>query len=133
MRTGRRDSLGPRGERVAARYLRRQGLRLLGRNLMTRFGEADLLFEGPGGGIVLVEVKARRARPGTPPPEASVTQAKRQKLARILEHLVQKNGWQGRPRRVDVVAVEFHPRRWLGLRASVRHIESAVSHGGGAR
>lgn len=133
MRTGRRDKLGPRGERCAARYLRRRGFRVVGRNLNTRFGEADLLCEGPGGCIVVVEVKARRHRPGVPPPQASVTLVKRQKLARILEHLVKANGWEARPRRIDVVAVEFHARRWLPARPAVRHFENAVLRGGGAR
>jgi putative endonuclease len=133
VRTGRRDKLGPRGERAAARYLRRKGFRVLGRNLETNFGEADLLCEAPGGCIVVVEVKARRFRDGAPPPEASVTQTKRQKLARILEHLIKKNGWQGRPRRVDVVAIEFHKRRWLGPRPVVKHFENAVLKGGRLR
>lgn len=133
MRTGRRDSLGPKGERAAARYLRRKGLRLLGRNLVTRYGEADLLFETREGCIVLVEVKSRRNRAHAPPPEASVTQSKRRKLARILEHLARQNGWTDRPRRIDVVAVVFHPRRWLPDRAVVRHIENAVTQGGGSR
>lgn len=133
MRTGRRDKLGPRGERAAARYLRRKGFRVLGRNLVTNFGEADLLCEAPGGCVVVVEVKARRSREGAPPPEASVTLTKRQRLARILEHLVKQNGWQGRPRRIDVVAVEFHARRWLGPKPSIRHFENAVLWNGRSR
>ena len=133
MRTGRRDKLGPMGERAAARYLRRRGYRVLGRNLMTNFGEADLLCEAPGGCVVVVEVKARRFREGMPPPEASVTLTKRQKLVRVLEHLVKQNGWSGRPRRIDVVAVEFHQRRWLVPRANVRHFENAVMRNGQTR
>ncbi|OAB61676.1 hypothetical protein AY599_19085 [Leptolyngbya valderiana BDU 20041] len=133
MRVGRRDKLGPLGERAAARYLRRLGYRVLGRNLETRFGEADLLCQAPGGCIVVVEVKARRYRTGAPPPEAAVTLAKRQRLARILEHLVRTNGWESRPRRIDVIAVEFHNRRWRGPRPEIRHIENAVLRGGGVR
>lgn len=106
---------------------------MLGRNLETRFGEADLLCEAPDGCVVVVEVKARRSRVNAPPPEASVTLAKRQRLVRILEHLVRANGWEGRPRRIDVVAVEFVPGRWLRPRARVRHIENAVLQGGAAR
>ncbi len=133
MRVGRRDKLGPRGERAAARHLRQRGYRVLGRNLETRFGEADLLCEAPDGCVVVVEVKARRFRQNAPPPEASVTLAKRQRLAHILEHLVRANGWERRPRRIDVIAVEFVARRWLPPRAHVRHIENAVLKGGAAR
>jgi len=113
--------------------LRRNGFRVLGRNLDTHFGEADLLCEAPGGGIVVVEVKARRFRPGTPPPEASVTLTKRQRLTRILEHLVKQNGWQAKPRRIDVVSVEFHSRRWLGMKPSIRHFQNAVLQNGRSR
>ena len=133
MRAGRRDKLGPMGERVAARHLRRRGYRVLGRNLMTRFGEADLLCEGPCRCVVVVEVKARRFRQGVPPPEASVTQTKRRKLVRVLEHLAKQNGWSDRPRRIDVVSVEFHARRWLPPRATVRHFENAVMGNGRPR
>ncbi|MEQ8845878.1 MAG: YraN family protein [Phycisphaerales bacterium] len=133
MRTGKRDKLGPLGERVAARFLRRRGYRVLGRNLVTNFGEADLLCEHPRAGIVLVEVKARRFSANAPRPEASVTLRKRQRLLRILEHLVRANGWEHRPRRVDVIAVEFYPRRFLRAKASVRHFENAVLQGGAAR
>jgi Holliday junction resolvase-like predicted endonuclease len=113
--------------------MRRRGCRVIGRNLETRFGEADLLCEERSGCVVLVEVKARRFREGMLPPEASVTMAKRQKLARILEHLVKANGWERRPRRIDVVAVEFHARRWLPARPHIRHFENAVLRGGGVR
>ena len=134
MRTGRRDKLGPQGERIAARYLRRRGFRVLGRNLVTPFGEADLLCTSPDGHIVVVEVKSRRAgNRGGPPPEASVTRGKRQRLERVLAHLVRANGWQQRPRRIDVVAVTFTRRGLLRSRASVRHFENAVGQGGGVR
>jgi len=133
MRNGRRDKLGPRGERVAARYLRRRGYRVLGKNLVTPFGEADLLCASPEGAVVVVEVKSRRVdRPG-PPPEASVTQKKRQRLERVLDRLVRTNGWHERPRRIDIVAVEFVGGGLLGPRPSVRHFENAVGQGGTVR
>lgn len=106
---------------------------MLGRNLMTRFGEADLLCEGPDGCIIVVEVKSRRHREGMPPPEASVTLTKRRKLVRVLEHLVKQNNWNARPRRIDVVAVTFKQRRWLWPRAEIRHFENAVLQGGRTR
>ena len=36
--------LGKKGERLAERYLRKQGYRLLKRNFRTPYGEADLIF-----------------------------------------------------------------------------------------
>lgn len=127
---GRRDPLGPRGEQAAARYLRRQGYRVLGRNLRVPMGEADLLCEGPDKQtIVLVEVKARRAVAADPgaramyaPPELSITIEKRRKLRAILRHLVRANGWSNRPARIDVVAIEW-PEAGEPV---VRHHEAAV-------
>ncbi|GIW74780.1 MAG: hypothetical protein KatS3mg103_1302 [Phycisphaerales bacterium] len=66
-------------------------------------------------------------------PEASVTQAKRRRLVRILEHLVRANGWHDRPRRIDVVAVRVQARRWWWPRVEVVHYEDAVLAGGQPR
>jgi len=52
----RRPTLGARGERAAARALRRAGYRILARNLRTPEGEVDLLARHAGR-LVLVEVK----------------------------------------------------------------------------
>ncbi|MBP5618294.1 MAG: YraN family protein, partial [Clostridia bacterium] len=54
---------GERGEKLAARYLRRKGYRILERNFQTRFGEIDLIAR-KGDQLVFVEVKTRA--PGAP-------------------------------------------------------------------
>lgn len=109
------------GEKAAAKYLRSQGYRVLGRNLRVPMGEADVLCIAPDRKtIVLVEVKSRRqSADGSlyAPPEASITQHKAAKLRAILQHLVRSNNWTDRPRRIDVVAVEFDTRG----RATIRH------------
>ncbi|MCC6580214.1 MAG: YraN family protein, partial [Phycisphaeraceae bacterium] len=57
-----RLATGQRGEQLAAQYLRRQGYRILARNLRFRFGEIDLLAMAPDGlTVVVVEVKASRS------------------------------------------------------------------------
>lgn len=120
----RRDPLGQRGERIAAAYLRRRGYRVLARNLRVRAGEADLVCLDPDGRtIVVVEVKARRRggdRTGASQevrPEAAVGQRKRAKLRSVVAGIRRMNRWEGRPMRVDVVAVEWEARR----RPIVRH------------
>jgi putative endonuclease len=50
--------VGRRGEEVAAKYLRRQGLRILKRNVRSGRGEIDLIAT-EGSTLVFVEVKAR--------------------------------------------------------------------------
>jgi len=49
---------GLRGERRAARYLRRQGMRILEKRYRARHGEIDLIARD-GDAVVFVEVKAR--------------------------------------------------------------------------
>jgi putative endonuclease len=125
-RQGRRDPLGPAGERAAARLLKRDGYTLLGRNVRVLVGEADLVMLAPDRRtIVIVEVKTRRV--GTPaaadegpdapaagmqplPPEVSIDAAKRRKLIAVARYLRRANGWHDRAVRIDVVAVEWPDR-----------------------
>jgi len=127
----RRDGqgLGRRGERIAARHLKRRGYRVLARNARVSTGEADLVCEAPDRStIVVVEVKTRRRGQSESSdairPESSITNAKRRKLLSVTRTLVRANGWQDRPVRIDVVAVDFAHQ---GRRAEVRHHESAVT------
>ena len=122
MRWARRGDLGARGERAAARHLRRRGYRVLRRNVRLPDGEIDLVALAPDGRtIVIVEVKTRAADAPVAP-EESVTGAKRRKLVSLAERLVSRNGWEGRPVRIDVVAVAWPARG----RASITHFEDAV-------
>lgn len=122
--------LGQAGERFAARYLRRKGYRILTRNARLKHGEADIVCECPHReAIVIVEVKTRLRGSGrsiqgeTVAPEASVTSRKRAKLAAILQTLRRANGWERRPMRVDVVAIEWPSGRG---RPRLRHHESVM-------
>lgn len=106
------ERLGHLGERRAARSLRKLGYRVLGRNLHVPMGEADILCLAPDEQtIVLVEVKSRIVSPDQSdlqrPTEAAVDRDKRQKLSTILTHLSRHNRWHNRPKRIDVVAVDF--------------------------
>lgn len=127
-----RDPLGPAGERIAARLLRRTGYRVLKRNVRVQGGEADLVCLAPDRRtIVIVEVKARRRGASgarlseTVPPEASVHAHKRANLARIARVLARINGWGDRPLRIDVVAVEWP----VSGRPVARHLINAVPLG----
>lgn len=121
-------AVGARGEREAARFLRRVGFTVRGRNLRLAEGEIDLLCLAPDRvTMVVVEVKSR-VRTGEEgssrvPPEAAITARKRAKLATLTRHLRRANGWEDRPVRIDVVAVEMNPR---GADIHVRHFVDAV-------
>lgn len=123
-----RPDLGRRGEQVAARYLAGKGYRVLGHNLKSTAGEADLICEDPRtNGIILVEVKTRRrptAERGPFEPERAIDNDKRERLMRIARSLRRSNGWNDRPFRIDVIAVDFSPR---GEQPEIRHHVNAVS------
>jgi putative endonuclease len=113
---GRRaERLGRRGERAAARVLRRAGYVVLGHRVRTPAGEVDLVALD-GETLALVEVKAARGGPGeaepaetvsAPGPERRVDHAKRRRLALAARFLARSRGLSGRPVRFDVVVVRL--------------------------
>ncbi len=115
-----RQTLGLRGERIAGRFLRRAGYRVVGRRVRVPMGEADLVALAPDGVTpVIVEVKTRRAGGERVmlAPEVALDAKKRRKLVTIARHLASCNGWADPGVRVDLVAVECPDRG----RAVVRH------------
>ncbi len=119
----RRNPLGPAGERAAARWLRRRGYKVLEKNAEVGVGEADLVCLAPDRRtIVVVEVKTRKSASGGRTPEAAVGVRKKAKLALVTKTLARRRGWEDRPLRIDVIAVEWPERG----RPAIRHYESAV-------
>ena len=109
-----RSRLGTRGEDIAAGHLQTLGLRVIERNVRTRYGEVDIVAED-GGTLVFVEVKTRRSAAfGTP--EESITPRKRRRLAQLGEQYVQERGLVEQAWRVDVVAITLD-----GSGPDVRH------------
>jgi putative endonuclease len=92
--------LGDRGERVAARHLRGQGLRILRRGYRIPLGEVDLIARD-GEVIVFVEVKARRQ--GTP--AEAVTPEKQRRLTLAALHFLKRYNLLETRSRFDVVAI----------------------------
>ena len=95
--------LGNRGEKAAARYLRRKGLRILARQFETRWGELDLIARD-GDTLVFVEVKTRRSAETTHPAEA-VDRRKQTHLTKAALIWLKKNGLLNHRTRFDVVTL----------------------------
>jgi putative endonuclease len=95
--------LGDRGERAAARYLRRQGFEILARQQAGRLGEIDLIARD-GDTIVFVEVKTRTSGAAGNPVEA-VTPAKQRQMTRIALAWLKQRGLLECRARFDVVAL----------------------------
>jgi putative endonuclease len=104
-------AVGEDKERLAARYLQAQGLRLIARNHRCRFGEIDLVM-GDADCLVFVEVRYRRSgRFGGP--EQSVDYHKQRRLCAAAEHYLQCHP-SVLPCRFDVVAIRDQDQiRWI--------------------
>ncbi len=109
--------LGDRGERLAARDLRRQGMRVLYRGYRTPQGEIDLIARD-GQTLVFVEVKTRRQ--GTP--AEAVTLIKQRRLTLAALHFLKRYGLLEQRCRFDVVAIVW-PQDHLPPR--IEHIRDA--------
>ena len=109
--------LGDRGERAAARYLRRRGLRIVTRSYHTPWGEIDLVAR-EGNVLVFVEVKTRRR--GTP--AEAVTPEKQRRLTLAALHFLRRHNLLEQRSRFDVVAI-----LWVddGRPPRIEHIRDA--------
>ncbi len=58
---GKTQIQGQRGEKLAAEYLQKQGLKIIAKNVRTPFGELDLVCK-KGANWIFVEVKARNSK-----------------------------------------------------------------------
>ncbi len=116
---------GQESERVAERYLRRQGYKILGRNVRLPEGELDLVAKH-GSVLVFVEVKARRssAMGGA---VYAVNGNKRTRLIRLAAQYLAVHRAGEQSCRFDVVVIQQAP---LG-QATVEHIENAFEVPGG--
>jgi putative endonuclease len=106
MSTNRRSEAGRRGEQVAARYLERNGYRVVERNYRTREGEIDLVAIN-GITLVFCEVKTlvARSEPGRGPvnPLDGIGPAKRRQVRRIARAwLAERSGERQRLRFRDI-------------------------------
>ena len=104
----RRQALGAYGESLAARNLVAQGMVLLDRNWRCEEGELDLVLRD-GAALVGCEVKTRTSLSHGSPHEA-VTDAKLERLRRLVQRWARDHGVQPPEARVDLVAVLRPPR-----------------------
>lgn len=102
-----KPDFGKWGECQAARYLRRNGYRILLRNVRIGGGEIDLVCRH-GEALVFVEVKARRSTDHGEPAEA-VDAAKRARLVRAAYAYLAELGREDLAYRFDIVEVLAEP------------------------
>ena len=110
----RRQELGAFGERVAAHRLEASGLEIVARNVRTPSGEIDLVARD-GEDVVFVEVRTRRADPGTA--AESLDTRKLQRMWRCAMEYCEETGLDPECVRIDLVSLD------IGGHDSVAHIE----------
>jgi putative endonuclease len=96
---------GTRGERAAARFLRRLGYRILARNYVCPLGELDLVALDHDC-VVFVEVRSTETDDAGRPAE-SVDLYKQKRLTNLALHFLKQHRLLGRPARFDVLAVSW--------------------------
>jgi putative endonuclease len=116
--------LGERGERCAARYLRRHGLRVLQRGYRTKLGEIDLIAR-ESDTLVFIEVKSRRR--GVPAEAVTVEKQRRLTLAAL--HFLRRHRLLDERSRFDVVAIVWPDDRRPPEIEHIRNAFEAVGRG----
>ena len=119
--------LGRRGERLARRFLKRKGVKILARNYRCPAGEADLIVldtstrtEHGTETLAFVEVKTRSSDRYTDP-EGAVDARKRRKMRKIADYYLATHDAADLPVRFDVIAIVLPP----GEKPHIRHIPNA--------
>jgi putative endonuclease len=111
-----RRALGDYGERLAARYLRERGMRILDRNWRCRQGEIDIVALDQRC-VVICEVKTRSGTAFGEPVEA-VTWRKAARLRRLAAAWISDSPVEADDLRIDVIGILLPPTG----RARVQHV-----------
>lgn len=115
-----RQAFGELGERIAERWLRRHGWRVVQRRFRSGHRDIDLVVEREGT-VAFVEVKARRGAEFGGPVQA-VNYRKRKQLERSAHVWIDRHGREAESYRFDVVGVLLD-----GAEVRVCHVENAFS------
>lgn len=107
---------GNTGEKLAAKFLKSSGYKILHTNYTTQIGEIDIIATN-GEYLVFVEVKSRFSNDFGYPSE-SVTYHKRNKINQTASQYIKQYMYFNVPIRFDVIEVYLQEKR-------INHIENA--------
>ena len=122
-------SLGERGERAAARLLRRLGYHVVTTRRRHRYGEIDIIAvdnDVEGRTVVFVEVKTRRSERLGRPAEA-IDAGRQARLTRAALAFLKSHGLLEYASRFDVIEVIWPEE---ARRPTIRHIRDAFPAAG---
>ncbi|HZZ43991.1 MAG TPA: YraN family protein [Tepidisphaeraceae bacterium] len=115
------DTLGDKGENLAARFLRNNGYKIITRNYRSATGEIDIIARD-GKVLVFVEVKTRAA--DEPTPEAQVNQFKQHQITKAAKQYLSRYGSPPPPARFDVVAIVWPDNQEPLIRHTINAFEA---------
>ncbi len=94
---------GKLGENTAAKYLKKNGYKIVERNYRCKFGEIDIIALD-GDILAFIEIKTRSSRKHIPP-EFTVTRNKQNKIKRSASCYLGRHGIEDRDCRFDIAAI----------------------------
>jgi putative endonuclease len=124
----RKKSLGERGEDTAAKFLKRQGFRILDRGVDSRLGELDIIAVD-GRTVVFVEVKTRTSSDAGHPTEA-IDQFKQRRMTQAALGYLKANRLLEYSARFDVVAITWPANT---RQPKIEHFKDAFAPVGGGQ
>ncbi|MDD4873494.1 MAG: YraN family protein [Dehalococcoidales bacterium] len=100
-----RQDIGKLGETLAARYLKKQGFKIIETNYHCPLGEIDIIAQQKDC-LVFIEVRTKTGS-GFGSPEESVTRAKKKKMINTAYFYVKEYNCLQYNWRIDFIAVEL--------------------------
>ena len=119
---GSNQRFGALGEKLAARYLKEQGYKILKKNYKNKLGEIDIIAVDKNE-IVFVEVKTRSASPYLSG-QYAVDKHKQFHIMRTASYYLSVTKCELQPR-FDIIEVEVE--RVSGKMTKINHIKNAFS------
>lgn len=105
-------AIGDEKERLAERFLSREGASVLERNFTGPKGEIDLILKHKDY-VIFTEIRYRKNR-SFGGAAASVSTAKQRKIIATAQHFLQSQPqWQRSPCRFDVIAIDGDSINWI--------------------
>lgn len=101
--TNNKMKLGSAGEDIAAKYLQKQGYKILQRNFRSRYGEIDIICALEHS-LVFVEVKTR-TNTSFGSPEESITKTKQQHIHKVALIYLKEYPLPFKEIRFDVIGI----------------------------
>lgn len=98
-----RKKVGNKNERLAVKFLKKNGYGIITTNMKNQLGEIDIIAK-ENGSIVFVEVKSRRGL-AFGSPKSSVTSAKQRRISMVALLWLKKNKMMDTRARFDVVSI----------------------------